>query len=251
MSTPTVGSRCNVDLPRSGVQLGSQSVVRMAVADVIAINIHSGQGTGACMMFHILRRLAIAHLLLSIPGLCVAADYPDLLAAVRNGSVEVRARGAGGSNVTLRIRRMPNGPMYVRVAPGTYFAPDAPVQGQVALGTQWIDLRSNQVVSRTLETACCHIHRPAASSEHAMTPTACPDPRLLRLCASVDIRRDDRDAIQCAVWAITNNATRRELFGSRGTPAEKNTLRILERAGVDVGTLRLNTRSTSRALHLW
>ncbi len=196
-------------------------------------------------------RLGIMVSLLIAAVVVRGAEYPDLLSAVKAGTVRASFHGAGGSNVAVRIQRTSGGPLYVRVAPGTYFKPGEHVQAQVVLGTQWLDLRNNQVVMANLETACCHIGRPAASSEHVMRPTACPDPRLLRLCSSVDLRRDNRDAIQSAVWAISNNATRRELFGYGSAGTEHETLRLLERANVDVGTLRLKTRSTSRALHLW
>lgn len=202
-------------------------------------------------MCHTVRWAAVMTAILMAAVLARGADYPDLLSAVRAGTVRASFHGAGGSNVAVRIQRTSTAPLYVRVAPGTYFHPSHAVQAQVALGTQWLDLRSNQVVMVNLETACCHIHRPAASSQHVMTPTACPDARLLRLCSSVDLRRDNRDAIQSAVWAISNNATRRELFAYGGAGAEMETLRLLERANVDIGTLRIKRRSTSRVLHLW
>lgn len=202
-------------------------------------------------MCHTVRLLALMTAILMATVLAHGAEYPDLLSAVKAGTVRASFHGAGGSNVAVRIQRTSSGPLYVRVAPGTYFKPGEHVQAQVALGTQWLDLRSNRVVMVNLETACCHIGRPAASSEHVMTPTACPDARLLRLCSSVDLRRDNRDAIQSAVWAISNNATRQELFGYDGAATERETLRLLERANVDIGTLRIKPRSTSRALHLW
>lgn len=202
-------------------------------------------------MCHTVRWLVLLASLLAVGVAVHGAEYPDLLSAVKAGTVRASFHGAGGSNVAVRIQRTSSGPLYVRVAPGTYFKPREHVQAQVALGTQWLDLRSNQVVSVNLETACCHIGRSAASSEHVMRPKACPDARLLRLCSSVDVRRDNRDAIQSAVWAISNNATRQELFGFSGQGLQGETLRLLERANVDVGTLRIKPRSTSRALHLW
>ena len=196
-------------------------------------------------------RLVFMGLGILLSALPTFGDHPDLLASIRAGTVQASFRGAGASHVAVRIQRMANGPLYVRVAPGTYFKPGTNVQGQAVLGEQYVDLRSNQVVYTQLETACTHIHRSAASSRHFMIARPCPDERLRRLCASVDLRRDDRQAIQNAVWAICNNADRRRLMSHGGTHAVGEAARLLERAGVEAADLKPKTRSTSRVLHLW
>lgn len=140
------------------------------------------------------------------------ASTADLLDALDNNTVAAEFRGTGGAGVEAYLERLPGGPDYVTVSPGTQFwAQRGGLQGQSTLGWVPIRLGPDGVAHVHIPTACTNIDRPAPTADDRLWPEPCPDARMARLCSTLRPDKQPEAAMQLAVWAIANNPSRRQL----------------------------------------
>ncbi len=150
--------------------------------------------------------LLIGAALLVVLCTSACAAPVNLLEGLRDGTLWAQFRGAGGSSVSGVIGAEPLGPQFVQIPSGTQFQAQLPGrQGMSTLGSLNIDLGEQRLAQVLIPTACTNLGLPEPTPDDVMIPLPCPDARLARLAAVLDLYPTPQPVAQVAVWALSDN----------------------------------------------
>ncbi len=139
-------------------------------------------------------------------GAAVPGAPIDLLTGLREGRLFAQFRGAGGSSVTGVLGGVGAGPLQVQIPSGTQFMAQLPGrQGMSTLGSLNLNIGEGQLAHVSIATACTALGLPEPTPEDVMIPMPCPDARLARVAAVLDLQPVAHPVAQVAVWAISDN----------------------------------------------
>jgi hypothetical protein len=155
--------------------------------------------------------------------------HVELLAGLEAGLLQAEFRGNGDSSVVGRIRAAAGGPTGVTIQPGTQFwAQLGGGQGQLgqgnrglsqlggrqglgALGQTDLKLTPGRLAQITLPAACTNLGLPAPTRHDIMIASRPPDARVAALAARYGEPGISHAACQVAIWAITDNPSRKAI----------------------------------------
>lgn len=130
----------------------------------------------------------------------------NLLEGLRDGTLWAEFRGTGGASVSGVIGAPPGGPRLVQIPSGTQFQAQLPGrQGMSALGSLHIDLGEQRLAQVIVPTACTNLGWAEPTPDDVLVPLPCPDVRLARLAAVLDLHPTSQPVAQLAVWALSDN----------------------------------------------
>jgi hypothetical protein len=127
----------------------------------------------------------------------------------------------------------------------------------VTISPMRIDLSRSAAVTVSVPAVCANFHKPEPSASSSFSIQAAPeDDELQRLLAVIERRHPSQVVAQVAVWAVTDDVSRRELDSTYtssfspflpGPPAAsqqdiQRARELLEEAGIDTTRLALYGR---------
>lgn len=194
----------------------------------------------------------------AIQGMGEGRNIVDLL---KDGVIEIEARGMGIQHVSLRVRKLTAYPVTVRVPVGSYLiASRQSAQNMVTTTESKIRLSKNDWQSILLSAACANRPRSIPDSGDTFTVQGSPhQAELARLMPILDRAGVNYATRQAAVWIVTDDASYSDLgvlvsrpayaaFGGTRTINEPETARamkICDEAGIDITCKRIwKDRST-------
>jgi hypothetical protein len=171
-------------------------------------------------------------------------DLSDLIAEKK---VEARATGSSIKTVSLRVRRLVDHTVTVRIPPGTFFVShSSSAQNMVTRRSTTVELKSNEWVDVSVSAACANRERDIPDESHSFSIRRSPHRKELeKLMPALDKAGADFAVEQAAVWIITDNADYDDLgslvsgfggFGPRviGESDAAQAMRIISQAGIDI-----------------
>lgn len=170
--------------------------------------------------------IAVVLLVMTLSCWAQGARVVELRAGIASGELWAQLHGAGDSQVAGVIGRTGNDPIIAQLDPGTLYQPQSGGlrgqqqggrqaqlgggggggrQGQLGLSSLSVDLTTTAVAQVVIPSACTNYGLPEPTAKDVMTPTVCPDVRLVQLASLAQAQSAPHAAVQLAVWAITDN----------------------------------------------
>lgn len=132
----------------------------------------------------------------------------DIVDLLKQRKVEVKTQGSGIQSVTLKIRRLVNHNVLVRVPVGTFFVSRNPsAQNMVVTQEKAVTLSDDQEVSLRVPAACANRPRDIPDSDDSFYVRRSPQQKDLAKLIPVLRKATTNIAVrQAAVWIVTDNA---------------------------------------------
>ena len=166
----------------------------------------------------------------------------DIVDLLDERKIEVQVTGAGIQNVSVRVRKLVEYPLSVRVPVGSYFVAGGRSQNMVATEQRDVRLINDEWQSLSLDAACANRPLPVPTGSETFSVRRPTHAEQLARVASAFVGGSLPFSVrQAAVWIVTDNATYSELGvlvrGRARIIREIDTARamkILEESGVDL-----------------
>ncbi|WP_334110833.1 hypothetical protein [Thermodesulfitimonas autotrophica] len=176
----------------------------------------------------------------------------EITALLRDKVVEAKAEGSSIQEVTVRLRRLVNRPVAVKIPPGTFFvAAGSSVQNMVATEETTVTLADDEWSSVAVPAACANMYRNIPGEGDAFQIASSPAKKDLEKLAPF-LAQEDYPVRQAAVWIVTDDADYDDLgtlvessfsgIGGTRVITEKEAARamkLLSDAGIDVKFKRI------------